>query len=230
VETWICLLKSLWNWSRKTHGSGLNHPGAAELCGWFSGSRAWGLVGLVENVDKIRSWFETRVAYVTQGEITCLNEGVLRIAESDSEARANEMRSEFLASYRTFGHVNDQGQPIWENDVHTVRDINLRDKWLVAIDMYPGASSKQCMVEGKNEMLSVLEGKPAYPAANDRRTWENRIGRFLHPAEPLCYEFAKFEKVNGTVLTQTTDVQYQRGLGSCERKLLRSTGKQCYDP
>lgn len=189
-----------------------------------------GLVGLVENLEKVRGWFEARTTNVTPDEITCLNEWVLRLASTNTEASANDLRLQFLAAYKTFGHVNTDGQPIWENDVHTVRDIAHRGKWLVVIDMYPGASSRQCMIEGKNDMIGVLESKPQLSATDDRRTWENKIGRLLRPAEPLCYDFAQFEKTNGTILNQSDDVQYQKGLGPCATKLTRSPGKQCYDP
>jgi hypothetical protein len=34
-------------------------------------------------------------------------------------------------------------------------------EWLVVINMYPGASTWECMESGKAEMVAVLEAKPA---------------------------------------------------------------------
>jgi hypothetical protein len=189
------------------------------------GGLGW-LAHSVETFDKIRSWFPGETP-VTPDEITCLNEWVLRLAQTGSQQLATQIKADFLSNYQHFGHVNRGNEPIWKNDVHVVRDIQQKDNWLVVIDMYPGASSKQCMEEGKNEMLAVLDAKPEGMAPGNRRDWENRLGRLLRPAEPLCYDFAKFEKVNGKILNQTRDVEYQRGLGSCAGKLRRAPNKVC---
>jgi hypothetical protein len=177
--------------------------------------------------QRIPRLFESRKTYVTPDEITCLNEWVLRLAETESQPQAIQIEMDFLGNYQHFGHVNRGGEPIWKNDVHVVRDIQQRDKWLVVIDMYPGASSKQCMEEGRNEMLAVLDAKPEGMGPDNRRDWQNRLGRLLSAAEPLCYDFAKFEKVNGKILNQTRDVEYQRGLGPCAGKLQRAPKHLC---
>src|SRR5262249_13072493 len=146
---------------------------------------------------KIRELLKTDGIYATLDEITCLNEWVLRIAAADSRDDAKQNKTDFLQYYQHFGHVNAGKEPIWMNDVHVVRDIHQKGKWLVVIDMYPGASSEQCMKEGKAEMLGVLYDKPEGMGEGNRRYWENVLGRFLIPAEPLCYDLGKFEKVNG---------------------------------
>ncbi len=186
------------------------------------------LIANISNVFEKIAWpFESRTTYVTPDEITCLNEWVLSLAATDSQQEAIQIKTDFLGNYEHFGHVNLGGEPIWKNDVHIVRDIQQRDKWRVVIDMYPGASSKQCMEEGKKEMLGVLYAKPEGMGPGNQRDWYNRLGRLLKPAEPLCYDLAKFEKVNGRILNNSGDVAYQRGLGSCADKLLRAPNHLC---
>jgi len=89
--------------------------------------------------------------------------------------------------------------------------------------MYPGASTRECMESGKAEMVDVLNNKPEA----DKRDWDNRIGRLLRPAEPLCYDFSEFESTNGKVLNTGSDIQYQRSLGSCASKLQKPSGVSC---
>lgn len=96
-------------------------------------------------------------------------------------------------------------------------------EWLVVIDMYPGASTRECMESGKAEMVAVLDAKPA----EQEREWNDGIGRLLRPAEPLCYDFSEFERTNGKVLNTGSDVQYQRSLGSCAAKLHNPPGFTC---
>jgi hypothetical protein len=188
------------------------------------------LVGLVDNLDKVRGWLESRTVYVTPDEITCLNEWVLRLAQTDNETDATRLRSDFLNEYKDFGHVNAGNEPIWINNVHVVRDIQEKAKWLVVIDMYPGASTQQCMIEGKREMLEVLDSKPDGMLPGNRRHWEDTIGHFLRPAAPLCYDLKEFESTNGKIQNNTPDVQDQRNLGPCGEKLQRAPGKVCQDP
>jgi hypothetical protein len=174
---------------------------------------------------KLWALFKTPTTYATTDEITCLNEWVLKLAGENSQTAAEQTRARFLDDYKRFGHVNYLGQPTWENDIHVVRDPIHHGEWLVVIDMYPGASTRECMESGKAEMLAVLRGKPA----DQRREWDNRIGRLLEPAEPLCYDFAEFERTNGRVLNTGSDVQYQRSLKSCAAKLSNPRGFSCTD-
>jgi hypothetical protein len=147
----------------------------------------------------------------------------LKLAGENSQTAAEQTRARFLDDYRAFGHVNDLGQPIWENDVHVVRDPVHASEWLVVIDMYPGASTRECMEFGKAEMVEVLNAKPA----EQQRGWDNRIGRMLKPAEAVCYDFSEFERTNGKILNTGSDVQYQRSLGSCANKLHNPLGFSC---
>jgi hypothetical protein len=179
--------------------------------------------------QKLRASLETRETYATPDEITCLNEWVLRLAATDSQTQATQIQTDFLKNYQDFGHVNRGNEPIWKNDVHVVRDIQQKDKWLVVIDMYPGASSAQCMKEGQAEMLAVLNAKPEGMGPGNRRDWYNRLGRLLTPAEPLCYDFAKFEAVNGKIQNRGSDMEYQRGLGPCGGRLTRPASSSCTD-
>jgi hypothetical protein len=184
------------------------------------------IANIAEVFQKLTPRIDSKT-YVTPDEITCLNEWVLRLAETDSQPQAEQIKANFLDNYRTFGHVNRGGEPIWKNDVHVVRDIEQEKKWLVVIDMYPGASSKQCMEEGRKEMLDVLNAKPEGMGPDNRRDWQNRLGRLLNPAQPLCYDLAKFEKVNGKILNKTSDIEAQRALGPCASKLQRAPGHSC---
>jgi len=180
-------------------------------------------------IDKLRSRLTRARTYATPDEITCLNEWVLRLAQSDTKENASSIKDAFLNDYLVFGHVNSGGEPIWKNDVHIVRDIKYPGKWLVVIDMYPGASSERCMEEGKAEMVEILDGKPDSLQPGNRRDWENRIGRILRPSVSLCYDFAEFEQANGKIANDTQDVEYQRRLGSCVVKLKRAPDKKCSD-
>jgi hypothetical protein len=76
---------------------------------------------------------------------------------------------------------------------------------------------------GKDKMVAVLDTKPP----EKERDGDNRIGRLLRPAEPLCYDLAEFAHTNGTLLNTGSDVQYQRGLGSCEPKVSNPPGYSC---
>lgn len=181
------------------------------------------LVGQFEVFGKIRAMFKTPTTYATPDEITCLNEWVLKLAGENSQSAAEQTRAKFLDDYKSFGHVNFHGEPIWQNDVHVVRDPMHANEWLVVIDMYPGASTRECMESGKGEMVALLDAKPA----SVRRQWDNRIGRILRPAEPLCYELSDFERTNGKILNTGSDVQYQRSLGSCSKKLQNPLGFSC---
>jgi hypothetical protein len=181
------------------------------------------LEGQFEVIGKIPVFFKTRTTYATPDEITCLNEWVLRLAGLNSQAAAEQTRAKFLFDYGTFGHVNNRHEPIWKNDVHVVRDPVHADEWLVVIDMYPGASTRECMESGKAEMVSVLNAQPA----GEQRDWENRIGRILRPAEPLCYDISNFESTNGRILNTGSDVQHQRSFGSCADKLQNPSGFSC---
>jgi len=176
-----------------------------------------------EVVGKVPKFFKRPATYATPDEITCLNEWVLELAAVNKEDEAEQTRAKFLNDYRVFGHVNSLYQPIWENDVHVVRDLTRAGEWLVVIDMYPGASTRECMESGKAEMVAVLDAKP--PA--EQRDWDNRIGRVLRPAEPLCYDFSEFERTNGRVLNTGSDVQYQRSLGPCASKQRNPPGFFC---
>jgi hypothetical protein len=80
--------------------------------------------------------------------------------------------------------------------------------------MYPGASTRECMESGKAEIVKILDGKPS----DQQREWDNRIGRLLRPAEPLCYDFSQFERTNGKILNTSSDIQGQRSFGSCASK------------
>jgi hypothetical protein len=194
----------------------------------------WVLVGLVavawledhvKVLAKLLALFKTPTTYATTDEITCLNEWVLKLAGENSQAAADQTKAKFSEDYKQFGHLNSLSQPKWQNDIHVVRDPTHHGEWLVVIDMYPGASTRECMESGKGEMLAVLRAKPA----DQQREWDNRIGRLLKPAEPLCYDFAKFERTNGRVLNTSDDVKYQRSLKSCATKLSNPPGFSCTD-
>jgi hypothetical protein len=208
-----------WFWSKLKH----THAGrflalaviALAVLGW--------LVNQFEVFRKVRAVFRTSTTYATPDEITCLNEWVLKLAGENSEATAEQTKAKFLDDYIGFGHVNYLGQPIWQNDVHVVRDPVHAGEWLVVIDMYPGASTSECMESGKEEMVSILNAKPS----DQRRKWDNRIGRIIRPAEPLCYDFSEFERTNGKILNTSPDVQYQRSLGSCANKRHNPPGFSC---
>jgi hypothetical protein len=147
----------------------------------------------------------------------------LRLAGENSQAAAEQTRAKFLDDYKGFGHVNYLGQPIWQKNVHVGRDPEHASEWLVVIDMYPGASTREYMESGKAEMVAVLDAKPA----DQQREWNDGIGRLLRPAEPLCYDFSEFERTNGKVLNTGSDVQYQRSFGSCATKLHNPPGFSC---
>jgi hypothetical protein len=181
------------------------------------------LLHQLEVFGKIRAVFKTSSTYATSDEITCLNEWVLKLAGENGQAAAEQTRAKFLDDYKSFGHVNYLGQPIWQNDVHVVRDPTHANEWLVVIDMYRGASTRECMESGKAEMVAVLDAKPT----DQHREWDNRIGRILRPAEPLCYDFTEFERTNGKILNTGSDVQYQRSFGSCAKKLRNPPGFSC---
>jgi hypothetical protein len=211
------LVNKIWSWLGERWGARLAVLlVAVTTLGWFIST--WGMF------EKLWPPSGPPGVYASSDEIACLNEWVLRLAATDSQSQAAEAKTSFLADYKDFGHENNRGEPIWKNDVHVVRDAEQKNKWLVVIDMYPGASSKQCMEEGKNEMISVLEAKPK----GDQREWNNRIGRLLRPAEPLCYDFNKFEKVNGKILNTSNDIEDQRALGPCADKLRRAPNKKCW--
>jgi hypothetical protein len=181
------------------------------------------LVNQFEVLGKIRAFCETSTTYATPDEITCLNEWGLKLAGENSQVAAEQTRARFLDDYRAFGHVNYLGQPIWQNDFHVVRDPVHAGEWLVVIDMYPGASTQECMESGKSEMVALLDKKPI----EQQREWENRIGRMLRPAEALCYDLSEFERTNSRLLNTGSDVQYQRSLGPCANKLLNPPGFSC---
>jgi hypothetical protein len=173
------------------------------------------LVNQFEVFDKLRVLVKTSTTYATTDEITCLNEWVLKLAGENSQAAAEQTRAKFLDDYAGFGHKNYLSEPIWKNDVHVVRDPVHPGEWLVVIDMYPGASTRECMDSGKAEMVKILDEMPP----DRQRDWNNRIGRMLRPAEPLCYDFAEFEHTNGKILNEGPDVHYQQSLGSCANKI-----------
>ena len=179
-----------------------------------------------ELFEKLRAMIETRGINATPGEITSLNEWVLRLATTDNADEAKTIRTDFLKNYQDFGHVNASNDPIWKNDVHVVRDIQQKGSWLVVIDMYPGASSEQCMKEGRDEMIAVLNHKPKETGPGGYRDWYNRLGYLLIRAQPLCYDIAKFEKINGKILNES-DVTNQRKLGPCDGKLTRPADRSC---
>jgi hypothetical protein len=187
---------------------------------------AW-LVAQFELIVKIPTYFTIATTYATEDEITCLNEWVLKIANENSKEAAEQTRNGFLDHYtRGFGHLaNGSDKPKWANDVHVVRDTTRVNSWMVVIDMYPGASTKDCMEFGKKEMVAVIDEKPL----NEWREWDNTLGRMLRPAEPVCYDFSEFERTNGKVLNKTSDVAYQRSLGSCAKKLKTPEGFNCWD-
>ena len=85
------------------------------------------------------------------------------------------------------------------------------------------ADAKSAMESGKAEMVAVLNAKPA----DQQRERDNRIGRMLKPAEPVCYDFSEFERTNGKILNTGSDVQYQRSLGSCASKQHNPLGFSC---
>jgi len=189
-----------------------------------------GLTWITNAADMLRKLAALIVSsdtYATSEEINCLNEWVLNLSGADTQSQADQMRARFLDNYQTLGHVNADGEPIWKNNVHVVRDIEQQKKWLVVIDMYPGASSKQCMDEGRKEMLDVLNSKAEGKGADGRRSLEDTLGPFLNSAEPLCYDFAKFEKVNGKILNKGSYIERQKALGPCANKLQRASGQSC---
>jgi hypothetical protein len=214
---WDRIGEWIWQYLRTTRAGKLVALGVIALvaAGW--------LVGQFETLDKIAARLKKATTYATPDEITCLNEWVLKLAGENSQTAAEQTRAKFLNDYKDFGHVNGNGKPIWINDIHVVRDLQHAGEWLVVIDMNPGASTQACMKSGKDEMVAVLDGKPP----QERREWDNRIGRLLRPAEPLCYDLAKFEHTNGKLLNTGEDVKYQRGLGSCDTKLSNPPGYSC---
>lgn len=169
-----------------------------------------------------------RRTVASEGEVTCLNEWVLVIAAAESEEKAKASREKFLERYRRFGHTNRSGTPIWENNVWVTRDPSTPEKWLVVIDQYEGASSEECQIAGRNEMIHVLDSKPDTGDANGKRAWEDSIGHFLRDARPLCYDLATFEKTYGRV-DDDPGVSFQRGLGSCSDKHKRADPSSACD-
>lgn len=214
---WERINEWIWEYLRKTRAGRL-------IALWIVALVAVGwLIGQFETLNKLPGYLRKDSTYATPDEITCLNEWVLRLAGENSQTAAEQTRAKFVNDYKDFGHVNLDGEPIWINDVHVVRDLEHAGEWLVVIDMYPGASTQECMKSGKDEMVAVLNNKPP----EQERDWDNRIGRLLRPAEPLCYDLAEFEHTNGKLLNTGDDVKYQRGLGSCRTKVSNPPGFSC---
>src|SRR5205823_2913808 len=96
----------------------------------------------------------------------------------------------FADVYMQAGHVNDEGEPIWKNDILVVRDPRESGKWLVAIDMYPGPSSREALQNGVLEMIASEKehGRRGQP-----------LERWLNGSAPYRFTIKEFEEHWGKV-------------------------------
>jgi hypothetical protein len=139
----------------------------------------------------ISEWTTTKLSYPTPEEKEVLDqeEWVLRIASYGSKEEAEHKSKEFKEVYRASGHINVKGKPIWINDILVVRDPKEKGRWLIVIDQYPGASSRQAQQDGLKEMLGCIT----------TRELENTFGRWLKGAAPFHYTKKDFESTYGLI-------------------------------
>jgi hypothetical protein len=114
----------------------------------------------------------------------------LIVATAPSEPKAREARDEFKKAYIAAHHVNWRGQSIWENDIFVLRDPREKGRWIVAIDMFPGPSSREALQAGILEMINSEKG------ANVRG---EPLEGWLNGAAPYRFTRAEFEKRYGRI-------------------------------
>jgi hypothetical protein len=93
--------------------------------------------------------------------------------------------------------------------------------------MYSGASTRDCMESGKREMVSYID-KAIQDQDPKWRHLEDTLGKpFLRNAQPLCYDFSDFERTNGRIVNTESDIELQRSLGPCAKKLHNNPSETC---
>lgn len=103
-----------------------------------------------------------------ENELVTDEEWGVIVADAESEAAAEKARGDFMSVYRLSKHLNAAGQLIWENDIRILRDPTNVGRWVVAIDMFTGQSSENCMHIGIADMIDAEKAADVrgYPLAS----------------------------------------------------------------
>jgi hypothetical protein len=99
--------------------------------------------------------------------------------------------------YQKSGHRNAKGQLIWENDLLVLRDPREKGRWIFAIDMYDGKSSRDEIQRGVSEMIESerMQGVRGQP-----------LERKLNGSAPYYFTRRQFEDVYGRVLNWNKEI------------------------
>jgi hypothetical protein len=190
MKPWEKLLVNLWRWATKGWRRFITIP----VFLLFVLVPALG--GLIENYKKVAEVVSPYVVkptvVLTHDELELIKdeEWGLIVATATSEREAETARNEFKKAYMGAHHVNQMGQPIWENDIFVLRDPREKGRWVVAIDMYPGPSSREEIQAGVLEMIN--SEKEANVRGQPLEGW-------LNGAAPYRFTRAEFEKHYGRI-------------------------------
>ena len=129
--------------------------------------------------------FDTKESYPTKDEENIFNEWVVLVSTLNDKTETETKYKEFKEIYAKSGH------DVWQNDIFLVRNAVQENEWQIIIDTYPGASTKEDVQGGIENMWSYCEKS---------RDIENTLGHWLHGARPLFYDSLTFIKTYGQIV------------------------------
>lgn len=158
-----------------------------------------GIAKFTEGIDKIIQFAtgitskEAPQSIPSKAESDLFDEWVILVGHAESQEQAIQLRDEFKSAYDRSGHVNSDGDPIWTNDILFARHPQEEGVWIVAIDAFPGESTREAVRNEQNELWEI---------ANQDRDSRNTLGRFLYGSQVIYYSKSASQDTYGEILGQ----------------------------